>query len=97
MRSGSPTPPEDENQPYPTVQLDKILAVLPEAAQDQLIRILNSKIDDIAMARELKALLRRYAVQLETVGILPDYLAYMLVYMLPQLRQKSSDDSHSNN
>ena len=89
-----PTPPqapqgEAPQGKYPTVPLGQILDVLPEMVNDQIMQILNSGVDGMAMTKELKPLLSRFTAELETVGVVPDYLAYMLVYLvLPQLRQQ---------
>lgn len=84
-----PTPPQGPGSQYPQVPLGQILEVLPEMVQDQILQILNSGGDDTAMTNELKALLNRFAADLETVNTDPNYLAYMLVYyVLPQLRQQ---------
>lgn len=74
---------------YPKRPLGEIFDALPEMVTDQVMAILNSGADDTTMTNQLKALLGRFEADLATVDIVPDYLAYMLVYyVLPQLRSQ---------
>lgn len=84
-----PAPPtgQGQGQPYPQVPLGQILDAMPQEVTDQIMAILNSGVDDMAMTKQLKELLNQHTAELETVGVVPDYLAYVLVYVvLPQLR-----------
>lgn len=88
MPHGTPGGMPDMSQ-YPKRPLGEILDVLPEMVVDQIMGILNSGADDIAMVDELKVLLNRFGADLATVDMVPDFLAYMLVhYVLPQLRNQ---------
>ena len=80
-------PGGNQPQPYPTKTLGEIMDALPEMVQEQVMDILNSGAEGSAMVQELRQLLGRFQADLETVGIIPDYLAYMLVYnVLPQIQ-----------
>lgn len=74
--------PSEEKQ----MTLGEIFAVLPEEVQNEIMRLLNSEPDDIALTSALKNLLRPHAAALETVGIIPDYLAYMLLHVRNQMQ-----------
>lgn len=55
------------------------------------IDILNRPdIDDIAQTKELKRYLNQFKVDLEAKGILPDYLAYVLIANADALRQMAA-------
>lgn|SRR5574337_521065 len=75
-----------EPEPTPTRSLGEIFAVLPEGVDQQCIDIMNAENDTIAMARKLKAVLRPHQAALEGAGVVPDYLAYMLVAVAQQQR-----------
>jgi hypothetical protein len=52
-----------------------------------VVDILNRpNLDDIAQTKLLKDYLRQYAQQLEAKGVLPDYLAYVLIHQADQIR-----------
>ena len=70
----------------PTTTLGDILDQLPPMILDQIMEIVNSSADDQAFTRQLKPLLNRFKDDLEAVGILPDYLAYALLYARKHLR-----------
>lgn len=62
--------------------------------KDQLqavVDILNRpNLDDIAQTRLLKDYLRQFDQQLQAKGVLPDYLAYLLLANAAQIRQMSA-------
>lgn len=68
------------------VKLGDILAVLPEEVQTQVLELLRSQSDDLQLASKAKALLVPHRAALEGAGIIPEYLAYMLVYVRQQVR-----------
>ncbi len=68
------------------MQLGDIFAALPPGTDQQCIDIMNQENDTIAMAKKLKAILRPHAAALDKVGVVPDYLAYMLVHIAQQQR-----------
>ncbi len=70
--------PEPEPEQTPTMNLGTIFAALPPGVDEQAIAIMNQESNLSAMTRKLKALLTPHAAALETIGVLPDYLAYML-------------------
>jgi hypothetical protein len=61
------------------MSLGTIFAALPPGVDEQAIAIMNQENDTSAMSRKLKALLAPHAAALETVGVVADYLAWMLV------------------
>lgn len=71
---------------YPMVKLGTILGHMPDEVTQQLIDVLNNVPDTIDAARQLKAILHPHAATLEEIGILPDYLAYMLIAAADQAR-----------
>lgn len=68
----------------PTVELGTILGLLPEEVTDQIMDALNSGQDQIAITRQLKAILQPHAQTLEAAGVVPDYLAYMIIFAASQ-------------
>lgn len=71
--------PEPSTEQVPTISIGTIFAALPPGVDAQAINIMNQENNTSAMARRLIALLAPHAAALETIGILPDYLAWMLV------------------
>ena len=67
-------------------QLGDIFAALPAGVDQQCIDIMNQENDTIAMAKKLKAVLAPHAAALDKVGVVADYLAYMLVHVAQQQR-----------
>ena len=77
MPHGSPS--GNKPKPAKTMSIGEIMAVLPKHVHGQLVDILNRCNPDAAKAaKELKALLRPYAAQLEKIGVVPDYAAYVI-------------------
>ena len=68
----------------PMVKLGTILGLLPEEVTDQIMAALNSGEDQIAVTRQLKTILQPHAQALEAAGVVPDYLAYMIIYAASQ-------------
>jgi hypothetical protein len=75
----APTPPPEPESERPTMNLGTIFAALPPGVDEQAIAIMNQENNTSSMARELKALLAPHAAALESVGVVADYLAWMLV------------------
>lgn len=80
-----PDQPEPGGAPRPTIQIGTIFNVLPPQVQDSIIRLLNTQTDDLRLVKELKVLLQPYQAELDKVGILADYFAYMLLHVRNQL------------
>jgi hypothetical protein len=68
------------------MNIGTIFAALPPGVDQQCIDIMNQENDTIAMAKKLKVVLRPHAAALEKVGVVADYLAYMLVAVAQQQR-----------
>jgi glucuronate isomerase len=75
---------ENANPNWRTQSLGDIL----NADQIQaVIDILNrTDVDDIGQTKLIKKYLSQFSKQLEAVGVLPDYLAYVLIANAPNLR-----------
>ncbi len=71
--------PEPPAEPTPTMNLGTIFAALPPGVDEQAIAIMNNENNTSSMARKLKALLAPHAAALEGIGVMADYLAWMLV------------------
>lgn len=85
MLPGSSDEPEpDEAPPAQTKTLGEILGVLPPEVEKQVMRLMTAEVDELDLAKQFKALLVPHRAALETVGILPEYLAYMLIYVRQQ-------------
>lgn len=56
-------------------------------AVDIINRIQN---DDIALTQALKKYLVQFSADLEKKGVVPDYLAYLLTHLAPQLRRAAA-------
>lgn len=62
------------------VQLGDIICVLPKNVQEKLLAAVTAPPStDDAFVPEMKKLLRPYEAELATVGVIPDYLAYVLL------------------
>ena len=64
---------------HPQRNLGDILSVLPAGVTEQPIDVLNTEPDSIVAVKQLKALLKPHTAALEAVGIVPEYLAYVLL------------------
>lgn len=78
-----PESPADEGGAK-QVALGDILAVLPADAQESIISLLHSTTSDLDLANEAKAILTPHRVALEAFGVVPEWLAYMLVVVRQQ-------------
>lgn len=56
-----------------------------------VVDILNrTNIDEIAQTKMIKDYLRQFDAQLQAKGVIPDYLAYMLIHHADQIRAMSA-------
>ena len=72
----------NQKQSGKKVRLNQLLT--PEQIQ-HVVGLMNRHPDDAALIRELKNYLRTLTVQLEAKEVVPDYLAYCLLYARTQL------------
>lgn len=74
-----------------TMQLGDILN--PDQIQS-VVNILNrTDIDDIQQTKLIKSYLSQFSRELQAIGVLPDYLAYVLIANAPMLRQMARNTS----
>lgn len=87
MSNGNGAPePEPESKPTPTISIGTIFNALPPGVDEQVMAILNGVNDTIEMAKQLKVLLRQHEAALDSIGLIPDYTAYMLTAVAQQQR-----------
>ena len=71
------------------MQIGEILKALPAADADRVLdTVQNSPLDDRAFTDELKRLLKPHEKALLDIGIVADYLAYMLLAVRQQYQLK---------
>jgi hypothetical protein len=71
-----------------TITVGEIMQALPPGTDKQIMDTLNSGLDNIALARKLKAILAPHAAALEDIGLLPDYTAYVLIWAGQKVREQ---------
>ena len=75
--------------------LGDVFDKLPPEVAERVVVTLNGEPDDIRAARQLKDLLRPHAAALEATGVIPDYLAYLLIHVRQQHQINLSDLSRN--
>lgn len=69
-----------------TMDLGTIFAVLPPGTDEQAISLMNAATNTSQLVKQLKTLLTPHATTLEQIGVVPDYLAWMLTALAQQQR-----------
>jgi hypothetical protein len=68
-------------------KMTSLSALLTKDQIQAVVDILNrTNIDEIAQTKLLKEYLRTFDAQLQAKGVLPDYLAYVLIHQADQIR-----------
>ncbi len=62
------------------ISVGDIMAMLPDDYTDKIIELMNTVPDEGELARLFKELLRPYQTAMASIGLDPDFTAYMLVY-----------------
>jgi hypothetical protein len=69
-------------KPWPKVKLGDILDYLPKQAQDDVLKVVNSKAGLKDMPGKLIPLLTPYREVLEGKGVVPEFLAYAITHVV---------------
>lgn len=80
-----------------SMTLGDIMAVLPAHVTSEIQTMLAGNADSIAFTDRAKAILRPCAAALERIGVLPDYLAYMLLAIRDQLNADGKQPNPAHN
>jgi hypothetical protein len=68
-------------------QIKQLGEILTDEQIAEVVKLLNSFDDDFDRCNAIKRYLNKFRDALETKGVIPDYLAYLIVYKMQEMRK----------